>query len=166
MNRLLLMILVVLVCVAVAIVAATSADLPARVAVHFGAQGAANGWQSRDGYTLAMIALVVGLPLSLAVLLSVLPRFGMCMTNIPNKQYWLAPERREGTLERLTRFAALLGVVMVVFLTAVHLVVVEANTSTPRPSRPTTPFIAVMRGFAVAMITWVIALTYGFRRPV
>jgi uncharacterized membrane protein len=158
------LILVVLIGVAVAIVAATSADLPARVAVHFGPGGAANGWESRDGYTFAMIALVVALPLSLVVILSVLPRFGACVTNIPNKQYWLAAERREGTFERLTRFATLLGVVMVVFLTAVHLVVVEANTST-RPALPTTPFIAVMLGFAVAMITWVVALTYGFRRP-
>ena len=165
MNRLLVLILVVLMAIAVAVIAATASDLPARVAVHFGAQGAANGWESRDGYTIAMIALVIGLPLSLVVLLSVLPRFGACATNIPNKQYWLAPDRREGTFERLTRFATLLGVVMVVFLTAVHLVVVEANTS-PRPTLPTAPFIAVMLGFAVAMIAWAVALTYGFRRPV
>ena len=164
MNRLLVLLLVVLVAVAVAVVAATSSDLPARVAVHFGAGGAANGWQSRDGYQAWMLALVVALPLSLVALLAWLPRIGACLTNIPNKDYWLAPERREGTFERLTRFAALLGVLMVVFLTAVHLVVVEANQSS-RPTLPTAPFVSVMLGFAIAMIAWVVALTYGFRRP-
>ena len=165
MNRLLVLILAVLIAVAVAIVAATSSELPARVAVHFGAGGAANGWQSRDGYTMAMIALVVGLPLLLVTALGGLPRLGACVANIPNKQYWLAPERREGTFERLTRFATLLGMVLVAFLTAMHLIVVEANTST-RPTLPTTPFIAVMLAFAVVMIAWAVTLTYGFRRPV
>jgi uncharacterized membrane protein len=164
MNRLLVILLFVLIAVAIAVVAATSTDLPARMAVHFGASGVANGWQSRDGYEITMIALIVALPLLLVATLGWLPRIGACMANIPNKDYWLAPARREGTFERLTRFAALLGVILVVFLTAVHLVVVEANTS-PRPTLPTTPFIAVMLAFAVAMIAWVVALTYGFRRP-
>jgi len=164
MNRLLVILLLVLIAIAVAVVAATSGDMPARVAVHFGAHGLANGWQTRDGYALAMIVLIVALPLSLVALLAWLPRLGACFANLPNKDYWLAPERREGTFERLTRFAALLGVVLVVFLTAVHLIVVEANTST-RPTLPTAPFIAVMLGFAVAMIAWVVALSYGFRRP-
>jgi uncharacterized membrane protein len=164
MNRLLLLILVVAIAAAVAIVAATSADLPARVAVHFGSGGGANGFQSRDGYELWMIGLVVALPLALVVIIAGLPRIGACVANIPNKDYWLAPVRREGTFERLTRFATLLGILMVVFLTAVHLVIVEANGSA-RPTLPQTPFIVVMLGFAVAMIAWVVALTYGFRRP-
>lgn len=164
MNRLLVILLLVLIGVAVAIVAATSTDLPARVAVHFGAGGAANGWQSREGYEIAMIALIAAVPLLLVASLGWLPRIGACLTNFPNKDYWLAPERREKTFERLTRFAAFLGIVMVVFLTAVHLVVVEANSST-RPTLPTAPFVTVMLGFAVAMIAWVAGLTYGFRRP-
>ena len=164
MNRLLVMLLLVVIGVAVAVVAATSTDLPARVAVHFGAGGAANGWQTRGGYQAWMLALVVALPLALVGALAWLPRIGACALNIPNKDYWLAPERREGTFERLTRFASFLGIVIAVFLTAVHLVVVEANSST-RPTLPTAPFVAVMLGFAVAMIAWVVALTYGFRRP-
>jgi hypothetical protein len=49
-------------------------------------------------------------------------------------------------------------------MVAVHLIVIEANTGT-RPALPATPFVAVMLGFAVAMIAWTVALSHGFRRP-
>ena len=53
---------------------------------------------------------------------------------------------------------------LVAFLTAIHLIVIDANTST-RPALPTAPFVTVMLAFAVAMIAWALAFTYGFRRP-
>ena len=53
---------------------------------------------------------------------------------------------------------------LVVFLTAMHLIVVDANAGA-HPALPAAPFIAVMLGFAVAMIAWAIAVSHGFRRP-
>ena len=48
-----------------------------------------------------MIALVVGLPLALLAKLAWLPRMGKCPGKLPYREYWLAPERRARTLERL-----------------------------------------------------------------
>ena len=45
-------------------------------------------------FQLAVIVLLVGLFLGVAVLL---PRISGWALNIPNKEYWLAPERRDET---------------------------------------------------------------------
>ncbi|HSV21036.1 MAG TPA: DUF1648 domain-containing protein [Casimicrobiaceae bacterium] len=164
MNRLLYVLLAVLVIAAVAIIAGTSVQLPPRMASHFGAHGEVNGWSSRESYELAMIGIVIGVPLALLAGMAWLPRVGICLRKLPNRQYWLAPERRARTFERLAAFASVAGCLLVIFLTAIHLIVIEANAS-PRPALPTAPFITVMLAFAVAMIVWAVAYTYGFRRP-
>jgi uncharacterized membrane protein len=164
MNRLLYVILAVLVIAAVAIIAGTSVQLPPRMASHFGAHGEVNGWSSRETYELAMIAIVIGAPLALLAAMAWLPRAGVCLRRLPNRAYWLAPERRARTFERLAAFASVAGCLLVIFVTAMHLIVIEANAS-PRPALPTVPFVSVMLGFAVAMIVWTVAYTYGFRRP-
>ena len=46
-----------------AIIWATSGALPDRVATHFGHDGLANGWMSRDGYRAFMLALGTLVPL-------------------------------------------------------------------------------------------------------
>jgi uncharacterized membrane protein len=164
MNRILLALLVVLVVAAVAIIAGTSGDLPARMATHFGAGGAANGWSTRETYLLVMIGLVIAIPALLLALMVWLPERGLCACKLPNRDYWLAPPRRAGTFERLTGYAGIAGALVVALLVAVHFIVIEANSST-RPALPTGPFVTVMLAFAVAMIAWTVALSYGFRRP-
>jgi uncharacterized membrane protein len=164
MNRLLYAVLAVLVIAAVAIIAGTSAQLPARMATHFGSGGQANGWSARETYVGVMIAVVVGVPLLLLAVMAWLPRTGVCVGKLPNRDYWLAPQRRAQTFDRLATLASVAGCLLVVFLTAVHFIVIDANAS-PRPALPTAPFVTVMLAFAVAMIAWALAYTYGFRRP-
>ena len=164
MNRMLMALLLILVVTGVAIIAGTAGDLPARMATHFGPGGNANGWSTRETYVLAMIGLVVAVPLLLLALMVWLPRAGVCTGKLPNREYWMAPERRARTLDRLAGYAGVAGSLVIVLLVAVHFLVIEANSST-RPALPTGPFVTVMLAFAVAMIAWTVALTYGFRRP-
>jgi len=164
MNRILMAVLVVLMVGAVGIIAGTSSDLPARMATHFGAGGVANGWSARETYLLVMIGLVVLIPVALLALMVWLPRRGLCALKLRNRDYWLAPQRRESTFERLTGYAGVAGCLVVVLLVAVHFIVIEANTNA-RPALPTGPFVSVMLAFAVAMIAWTVTLSYAFRRP-
>ncbi len=77
---------------------------PSRVPSHFDAAGRPNAWSSRDeffmlqvGVTLGVAALFIGIPW----LLKSTPTN---LINLPNKGYWLAPERREETMDRLVSY--------------------------------------------------------------
>src|SRR6476469_501473 len=128
MNRILMAVLIVLVVGAVGIIVGTSSDLPARMATHFGPGGVANGWSTRETYLLVMIGLVLLLPVALLALLVWLPRRGLCPIKLRNRDYWLAPQRREGTFDRLTGYAGVAGCLVIVLLVAVHFLVIEANS--------------------------------------
>ena len=75
----------------------TASMLPERLATHFGAGGQPNGWMSRSGYTTFISLFGVALPL-FVIVICFLCRFLPAWTvNIPNREYWLSPERHSQT---------------------------------------------------------------------
>src|SRR5262245_40603264 len=75
--------------------------MPEVVATHYDGAGNPNGWMSRTGmvgFHLGMLGVTalafVGLPVALR-------RMSSTLINIPNREYWLAPERRAATLAAL-----------------------------------------------------------------
>lgn len=153
---------VLLLIVAPAVIWATSAPLPARVATHFGRGGLANGWMTHDGYLMFILAFSVLLPAFVVVMLGVLPQAVGSRAGIPNRNYWLAPERRAATLSALASHACWLGCLLVVFLTAIHFLTVEANAVTPERLSESA-LIGVMAGFGTGILLWVLALWLRFR---
>ena len=101
--------------------------LPSRVASHFGASGVADGFMSREAF-LAMqwtlTGFVAALFFSIAALLRVLPHDAI---NLPNKDYWLAPERRTATLDYVSDRMYAFGAATFALLTGVGQQVYEAN---------------------------------------
>lgn len=97
-------------------------QLPPRVASHFNAQGVADGWMTKDQYTLFNIAIQVfvgGILVAIALLIHLIPDL---FINIPRKKYWLAPERRKSTLESVSVSIIWIAVCTSTFLFAtVHL---------------------------------------------
>src|SRR4051812_2843603 len=68
--------------------------LPVRLASHFDISGQPNGYQARGGFALTSISLqlfLIALFTSLPWLLQRLPNQ---LINMPNRDYWLAPQRR------------------------------------------------------------------------
>jgi hypothetical protein len=53
------------------------------------------------------------------------------MINIPRRDYWLAPERRDETARTLMRYGLLMVGLNALFFLAIHLMVVAANESQP-----------------------------------
>ena len=74
-------------------------QLPPRVASHFNARGQPDGYMPREAF-LADLALLGGgfivLLLLAPALLRVLPS---SLINLPHRDYWLAPERRNASFE-------------------------------------------------------------------
>jgi hypothetical protein len=150
---------------AAAFVWLTSLSLPDVVASHFAADGTANGTMSRGAYVGLMLAVAIGLP----TLLTVVSYFGLgapsARINLPNRDYWLAPERRAETVTYLRAQLARFSTVLLVFLCYVHWLVVRANGI--RPPRLSAPWIDVgLVGFALFAIIWTRMLLRRFRsRP-
>lgn len=133
----------------------TTAALPERLASHFDAAGKANGYMSREGFFLFMLAFTIGVPIFLVSLTGLLPHvLSPMMINIPHRMYWLAPERRKTTIDFLTQHAIWLGCILVVFLCCVDWLVICANTSGGRPQLPVMPLAAVIVLFFTALGFW------------
>ncbi len=138
--------------------------LPDRIAVHFNASGAADGWGPKlpffevFGLIFTMMALLLwGLPL-------LLRRIPDAMINLPNKDYWLAPVRRKQSLDRIMDQMLFMGAMTLLLLDGVIFLSLKANLlSTPVMQAE------LMWGLLIVFITinivWIVSLIRGFQRP-
>jgi serine/threonine-protein kinase len=148
----------------VAFVLATTPALPDRVATHFGPGGVADGWMTRDGYRLYMLAFAIGFVGFIVAMVGVLPRLFPAAVNVPNRAYWLAPERRTASAAYLLAHACLLGVLLEAMIAGVHALLLEANAASP-PRLATGAFLALLAAFLALVLVWIVALLRRFRRP-
>ena len=117
--------------VLVALVAEAYPRLPERVASHFSLGGEPDGWMSRPSYAAsillgaAMVAIVCAGALYIARYLPV------TSVNIPNRAYWLAPERRRETYDKLLAFGLWLDCLDVALFIGLHILTVRANRAVP-----------------------------------
>lgn len=144
-------------------VATVWSDLPPQVASHFGAGGEPNGWTTREQFfgTIAVIgggvsALLVLLPI---VLKLVPPE----LINLPNREYFLAKERRAATMARLGGLMAWLGVATATLIALVLELSIEANLR--RGPLDNGAFVACMALYLLSMAITMTAVYRAFRLP-
>jgi len=163
MRRFFLPLFIALAAGGAAFIIATAGDLPAQVASHFGRSEEPNAWTPRDTYVAVMVGAATLLPLFLVTPITWLPRNFPGAVNIPNRDYWLAPEHRKRSLAALADFGWAFGCLLTLFIVGVHWVVVAANASVP-PQLPDRPFHGLIAGFIAAMCIWTVTLCLRFRR--
>jgi len=144
--------------------ALTVPSLAESVATHFDAVGRANGWMTRTGYAVFMAAFGIGLPLLIWFLIPLVSRRFPAGINIPARNYWLAPERREETLAFLRWHMGWLAALMALFFIAIHHLLLLANALRP-PALPRTPFFFMLGCFLAGTAMWTVLLWRRFRRP-
>jgi uncharacterized membrane protein len=150
--------------VAPIVVWTTSAQLPARVASHFAKGGHANGFMAHDTYLLFMLAMTTLLPLVVVASIAFAPRLATSRLSTRYREHWLAPQRRAATMATLGTWACAFGVLLVLFLTAIHLLTVDANMRTPAQLDEGTFFVA-LGAFLVLLVAWVAFMVIRFGRP-
>ena len=116
---------------AAAFVWVTSLRLPGLVASHFGASGDANGFMTRSFYMIFMVVFVIGLPALMVLVTWRAVGSAKARLSLPNRDYWLAPERRAETIAFLRVGVLWFGALLVTFLCYVHVLVVLANEAQP-----------------------------------
>ncbi len=101
--------------------------LPSQVAIHFDVHGKADNIVNKK--TSLIIYLVF--PSLIAIGFWGLSRLPFHMSNewisVPNPEYWLAPERREFTLEKISMFVLLSGILTLLFFFIISYLVIIAN---------------------------------------
>lgn len=125
------------------------------LAAHFNAPGDPNGWQTRADFFLTYaLLLVLGMSLAFGVP-SLLARVPARYTNLPHRDYWLAPERREQTMRRVADQFGWLGVATVLLVIIEMQSVLSANLA---PNPHVEPLgIALPLGVFLAFAVWWLA---------
>lgn len=126
--------------------------LPETIAVHFAASGQVNGWAGKAAFSAtyaAIEAAIVLVGLGAALLGERMPT---SFLNMPNREYWLAPERRAESLGFFWTQAAWMEVATLAFLIVVAEFVFRANL-TEGPPTLTRDFSLVLVVF-IAGVVW------------
>jgi uncharacterized membrane protein len=140
------------------------AVLPARVAIHFGADGMANGWAPNYVSALLMTGTHVLLFCSLYFGHRLALLFPPKWINLPNKEYWLNPVNMPQTMEKIQGFMWRFGVAVFLLLFIMSLLSLQANMSKiVRLNQQV--FLPVMGAFLVYTIWWTIVFFRAFRIP-
>lgn len=158
------LLLIILTALTALFVGVTGADMPARVASHFDGSGTADGFMPRDGYVTLMTGLVVLFPLLLGLVMPLAFRVPSLPINLPHRDHWLAPERREASVEFLVRHMAWFGCLLVGFMGYVHHLVVRANHAQP-PALSTAGIYGGLFILVVGLTAWTAAMLRRFRLP-
>lgn len=155
--------LLALVLVAVVYIWMSSQRLPDLVASHFDAAGHANGYMSRGAYLGVLLVMVVLLPVFLVLIPGRVLANPNARINLPNRDYWLAPERRAETIRRLLNQSAVFASLVIVFLCYVQWLVVRAHAFSP-PTLDSRALMAGLVAFLVCAAVWAVGLIWRLHR--
>jgi hypothetical protein len=105
--------------------------LPEMLGSHFGIDGAVNGWQGKAAFfsvEVAIIVLATVVSFGAPRLIAAMP---VSLINLPHKEFWLGPERRENTLLYIRTWSVWFGCGLLAFLLFVMELAFRANMLMP-----------------------------------
>ena len=154
---------VLLLVFAILFVTGTASQLPLTVASHFDGAGQPNAFMSRSGYVRFVLCVAAGLPVAVVVILSAVYSRATDL-KLPNREYWVAPERLDRTRAFLVAHGVWFGSLLVTLGCFVHWLELGANRQQP-PHLSNQSFAAVLIAFLIATAAWIAVLMFAFRRP-
>lgn len=162
-----LALLALLTCASIAFFIFFGKEFPPRMAVHFGIGGRPDGYMDRVKFIVLGSFLSLMLPTFIAAMVGVLPRIlPSSMLNVPNKDYWTAPERRGHALDTMLWFGLWLACLVQAFLMVLFIGIYRVNLADPPMLNAVglkVTFPAVM--FAAGVVWWGAGLTRAFAIP-
>ena len=136
--------------------------LPDKIASHFVGGGRPDRWTSKPALFFTYwiwLAMVLVISIGIPALIVRLPRR---LINLPRKDYWLSEEVYPETIRLLRIHFHWLGVILMALQVGVFQMIFQANLS----QEPVLSgwFIAILAGFALALLVWIIRFTTRFRQ--
>jgi uncharacterized membrane protein len=138
-------------------------QMPEVVASHFNGRGVPNGWQTKPAFfglfaaVSVLIAMIgFGIP---RIIASMPPR----LINLPNRQYWLAPEHLAETMAFLNAYFAWFGCAVFLIMILTFDYAIHSNLHPDR--RPDVSRMwYILAGFLVFMVVWLARMFARFVR--
>jgi len=138
-------------------------QMPQRMASHFAADGRANGWQSREAFFVLMILVCS----TSAVVCFLAPRQiaarANARINLPHRDYWLAPERREETMLFISATMAWFACGILFVLISGTFLAIEANLASDHQFN-SRAMLAVLVGFLGGLLSLFVRLVRHFQK--
>ncbi len=137
--------------------------MPERMASHFGIDGRPNGWQRREAFFL--LTLVV---CSLSAIVGFFAPWRIASQpnariNLPNRDFWLAPERRAHTMNYISAFMAWFACAVLLVLISGTFLALEANLAPDRHLN-SLALSAVLVAFLLFLLVGLIRFFRHFQR--
>ncbi len=137
--------------------------LPENTASHFNGNGSPNGFMSQQGYLIFMLIFAVGIPTMIVGGITAALRSAPNYINIPNREFWLTPEKKQQTIQFLYDHIIWLGVMLAVFVGYIHWLILKANSV--QPAHLSNGALLLGTGlFLVCVFSWCAMLFFKFRR--
>ena len=135
---------------------------PNIVASHFDGLGAPNGWSSKAVFFGVYIAVILLNVLIFIVLPKWFVKSHGIGLKIPNREYWLEPNRREAAIQYYRKHFLIFGIANTLFAMVVIQLVIQANFK--EEPRLDSFIIWVLVLFFIFVIFWLIRFFFRFKR--
>jgi hypothetical protein len=138
--------------------------MPAVMATHYDGAGVPNGFMTPGTALGVQLFVLASLAFGFVLLPAFLSRFGSNLINIPNRQYWTAPDRKAATMVSLRSRLELMGCAALALVIVVSECNFRANLNPPA-RLALWPLAGALAGFLGFMAAWTVSLYRRFRRP-
>jgi uncharacterized membrane protein len=137
--------------------------LPETVASHFDINGNPNGCLSKGPFIGTYIFIMLLMLLSFLALPSLFKYVPLSLINLPNKDYWLAPERKGETFHSIAEKMLVFGNATILFLIITFQLAFEANLNSTCHFSADTMMI-LFGGYILFTIVWTVRFITRFRK--
>ncbi len=136
-------------------------NLPEKMASHFNGVGEADGWMSKSAFFIFEGFLMVLVLSEFTLLPLLIKKFPNSMINLPNKDYWLAKERRETTFADIGLYFEWFSILLLALFIAVNQIVFQANLAGQNLS-PLAMWL-ILGAFFAFVIFWLVKFVRRFK---
>ena len=137
--------------------------LPPEVPSHFDGNGIPDKLMDKNSYYVLMVALQAMFMIGFPVLVSFSKKIPNALYNVPNKDYWLAPERRNETLDDMSQFLLRTGILTMLLMAAIFHLSCQVAIQVRDDISP--EFVWIMMAYLGILGVMVIAMLLKYRLP-
>ncbi len=138
--------------------------MPDKIAIHYGFNGTADNWGNKMEFIILMGGLMLFLGMLFFGLSALMTRLPDTMINLPNKEYWLAPERRETSLNTVAQLMKDIGSRTLLFFAVIFEITCRSNASLSLQI-DTQLFFIVFGMYLFAVIVSIVYFVKQFSKP-